>query len=290
MQSALIRLIPALAALLFLAAACGPGAPSNEDVLVGIADEVAVPAYQALADGTAQLDSDAAALCAAPGQGSLDAARASWRTARASWMRTAAVQFGPVMERRSVRLLGWTPTDTEAIDASLDEGAVSVEHIREVVGSDVRGFGAAEHLLFGEGALDGFAAPAARCAYLTGLTQVMREEAAALLSDWTEGTGGSPPYKDYFTGRSSASALSSVAVADAVRRQVFLIRGVVDMRLADALGLRGAVDLSMIPGHAAANGVDDLRNEVLGMRAAYEGVGEGLGLSDLVRPLSAETD
>ena len=142
-------------------------------------------------------------------------------------------------------------------------------------------------MLFGGGDLAG-----APCAYLTAMTEVARGEADAVLSEWVDGTDRRPPYKDYFTDRAASSLITKSAVADVVRTQVFLIRTIVDMRLATALGLRGdAPDLTAIPGTAADNGLDDLRNELLGMQAVYEGRGEeGLGLSHLVRPLSEETD
>ena len=66
----------------------------------------------------------------------------------------------------------------------------------------------------------------------------------------------------------------------------------VDMRLASALGLReSAPDLTAIPGNAADNGLQDLRNELLGMQDVYLGSGqESLGISALVSRLSQETD
>ncbi len=290
MRPALIRSIPVFGVLLLLLTACGSGAASKDEVLIGMTDEVVVPAYEALARDVAQMERDAAALCGAPSSASLDAARQSWRAARASWMRSEAMRFGPAMDRRSVRLVDWSPTDTDGIDASLAVGPVPVGDIREVVASDRRGFGAVEHLLFGDAALDRLTGSEARCFYLTGLTGVMREETDGILAEWVDGAAGSAAFKDYFTGRSDSAALSSAAVADVVRTQVFLIRGIVDMRLANALGLRGEPDFSMIPGSAADNGLGDLRNDLLGMQAVYEGAGDGLGLSNLVRPLSEETD
>ena len=119
-----------------------------------------------------------------------------------------------------------------------------------------------------------------------------REEAEAILSQWVDETEGQPRYQDYFTGRSTIAVVSSAAVADVVRTQFFLIRDIVDMRLASGLGLReSGQDPSAIPGNAADNGLNDLRNELLGMQAVYEGAGsDGLGVSDLVLPLSEETD
>lgn len=296
MRAALKRSVPVLAALLLLLAACGSGAASKEDVLIGMTDGVVVPAYEALARDVVLMERDAHSLCNAPSATTLETARQSWRAARASWMQSEAVQFGPVMDRRSVRLVDWSPTDVDGIDEMLAEGPVPVGNIREVVGSDLRGFGAVEYLLFGEGALERLTGSEARCPYLTGMTEVIQDETDGVLADWVVGmvarpiSAGRPPYKDYFTGRADSAALSSAAVADTVRTQVFLIRGIVDLRLANGLGLRGEPDLSMIPGTAADNGLDDIRNNLLGMRAVYEGAEEGLGLSDLVRPLSEKTD
>ena len=75
-----------------------------------------------------------------------------------------------------------------------------------------------------------------------------------------EGTESSPPFRDYFSDRASVAIVPKEAVAEVVRTQVFLIRALVDMRLAAALGLRGdAPDFSAIPGTAADNGLQDLR-------------------------------
>ena len=86
--------------------------------------------------------------------------------------------------------------------------------------------------------------------------------------------------------------LPSAAVADVVRTLYFLIRDIVDVRLASAMGLRqDPADPSAIPGTSADNGLNDIRHELMGMRGVYEGSGdEGLGIVDLVSQLSEDTD
>lgn len=279
-------------ALMAAAAACS-GAPSDEDVIASLTAAVIVPAYEAVARDMAKLDEDARALCDAPTETSLEAARRSWLDARASWMRSEAAWVGPIMDRRSTSLLDWSPIDAEGIDALLAQRAVvTATDVRETMGADRRGFGAIEHVLFGDGALATLTDSTTHCPYLVALTEIGREESGALLSDWVVGDSGQDPYRDYFTGESSVSLHSSDAVADVVRVQVFLIRDVVDMRLASALGLRGdGPDPTAVPGSAADNGLHDLRNEVLGMQAIYQGAGEdGLGVSALIADLSEETD
>ena len=281
-------------ALLLLLVGCGSnGGPSDGEVLVSLTDQVIVPAYQNVAQDAADLKQSVDALCSAPSASSLAAARESWRTARAAWMRSEAMWFGPVMDRRSTGLLDWSPTNTAGIDESLSaRTAPTKEEAREILASDRRGFGAMEHLLFGNDVSADASQGATACAYLASLAAVIQEETAAILTEWLEGAEGRPGYKDYFSDRAEVSLIPTAAVADVVRVQFFLIRDIVDVRMAAAMGLRDDVaDLSAIPGNASDNGLEDIRNELMGMRAIYEGSGEeGLGIGHLVSQLSEDTD
>ena len=276
------------------AAACVGGALSDKEVLVALTDEVVVPAYHQLAADAAELDNTAASLCSSPVEAALEDTRQAWRSARASWLESSAMSFGPVMDRRSESLLDWSPTNTEAVEEALaDAGfSTSADQVRNSYSAGRRGFGAIEHLLFRKGALKELSDTPAACAYLTALTQVTREETAGILMDWTGGGELGTPYQDYFTDRASLSLIPGDAVEEVVRTQVFLIRDIVHMRMAAALGLRDdGQDLTAIPGNAADNGLADLRNELAGMQRVYEGAGaDSLGISALVRPLSGETD
>ena len=286
-----MRSAPVLSALVLLPTACTSDAPSDRNVLISLTDEVIVPAYQTFARDVAQLDQDVKALCDAPSDTSLEDARRSWRRARDSWMRSEAMWFGPVMERRSISLLDWSPTDAEGIDRLLAEARpITVDEVRDALASNQRGFGAIERILFSDGALADLSQSADYCSYLGALTAATRQEADAILSEWVDGTDHRPPYQDYFTDRANSALVSSAELAQVVRTQVFLIRVMVDMRLASVLGLRGdGPDLSAVPGDAADNGLQDLRQEVL--QAVYEGSGQdAIGVSALVLPLSEETD
>lgn len=296
--SSLLRLAARLSFLLLAlglaATACVGGAPADKEVLIAVTDEVVVPAYGVVAEDTAALDNMAGSLCNAPSDAALEETRQAWRSARASWLQTRAMWFGPVMDRRSESLLDWSPTDMEAMDEALaDAGfSVSADQVRNSYSAGRRGFGAIEHLLFREGALDELSDTPSTCAYLTALTQVTQEETAGILADWTEGGELGTPYQDYFTDRASLSLISSDAVEEVVRTQVFLIRDIVHMRMATALGLRGdGQDLTAIPGNAADNGLADLRSELVGMQRVYQGAAaDSEGISALINPLSEETD
>ena len=283
------RILLLFGSLAAAAVACGPGGPDESKVLTSITDDVFVPSYEALASETAELRDALNALCGAPSAPALDDAQEAWRDARAAWSRSEASGLGPLLDRRSTGLIAWALTEPERIDSLLaSDFAITEDFIRNNISSTQRGLGGIEYVLFAEDAPSLLATDPARCAYLTSAGKVVADESAALLDDWT--VGGGSPYREYFTGQSSISLVSDQAVAEVVRTQVFLSRTIVDMRLAGALGLRGDVDPTAIPGGAGLNALADLRNGVLGMRDVYEGVGEGQGVSALIVPLSEDTD
>ena len=284
-----------VAALAVLFVGCGSGAVDEQEVIISLTESVIVPGYEAAATAATELRNALETLCAQPSEDALANAQQEWRDARAPWKRTEATWFGPVMDRRSVGLMDWPEIEPERIEAMLAANpATSEVHVRDGLASTQRGFGAVEYLLFEPDALDLLSDPSSgRCEYLVALGRVIESEANAVSKAWAQGGEGFPAYSEYFTGRSNVSLLTSEATAEVVRTQVFLVRTLVDMRLAPALGLReGGADLSAIPGGGSRNALSDLRNEVLGMRDMYTGADgpDGLGISDIVRGLSGDTD
>ena len=284
-----------LVILLTMVVGCGSSAPDEGQVLISLTDTVIVPGYEATAAASGDLRQTLEALCASPSADVLSTAQQSWRDARAPLMRSEATWFGPVADRRSEGLIAWPQTDPERIEAMLvNNPATTEDDVRNGLASTQRGLGAIEYLLFAPDALDLLSEPSSnRCGYLIALGLVTESEANSILEAWTKGEDGDDPYSGYFTGRSSSSLITGQAVAELVRTQVFLIRTLVDMRLAAALGLReGGPDLSAIPGGNGYNALDDLRNGVLGMRDMYLGAegSEGHGISDVVKGLSGDTD
>ena len=283
------------AGLLILSVGCGEGGPDDSEVLVSLTDQVIVPTYQAAATAALELETALDDLCAAPSDDTLQAAHQAWRDARGAWLRSAAMSFGPVMDRRSGGLLDWSPVEPERIERMLAENpATTEETVRNTLASTQRGFGAVEYVLFGEVALSQLSDSASsRCDYLRALGGVIASETGAIVEEWTVSKNGGPAYQAFFTGRASSSMLASAAVAEVVRTQVFLIRTLTDLQLAAALGLRAdGPDLAAIPGGAGGNGLADLRATVLSMRDVYLGDADndGLGVSHLVTPLSTAAD
>ncbi len=284
-----------LGVLVALAMACGPNAPDEKDVLINLTDSTFVPGYEAVSEATSELRRSLDSLCADPSLSLWVDARQAWRDARTPWMRSEATWFGPVMDRRSVRLVDWPQVEPERIEAMLiDNPAVTEDDVRNRLASTQRGLGAIEYVLFSEASLESLQDPSStRCEYLTALGELVESETSAIAADWAVKRAAGAAYKEFFTGRSDSSLETDQAVAELVRTQVFLIRTVVDMRLAGAMGLRGGEpDPSALPGGNGHNALNDLRNEILGMRDIYVGDEEsgGPGISDIVLGLSSETD
>ena len=291
-MAASLRSLIASALLLATLAACASDGPGEAATLASVTDNVIVPRYEALASETAALRGALTDACASPSDAALTAARDAWRRAGAAWAQSEASGVGPVQDRRSASRIAWPIVQPERIDALIaDRPDLTADAASNEISSTQRGLWAIEHVLFAADAPAGLASGSGRCAYLAAVAQVAADEAAALLDEWrVEKDGGGPPYKDYFTARSAQGLITSDAVAELVRTQVFLIRTIVDMRLAGAMGLRGEPDPSAIPGGAAENALADLRNQIEGMRAVYEGAADGHGLATLVAPRSADAD
>ena len=240
-----------LSALLILVGGCTPSAaPDESEVLISLTDRIIVPGYEALAAEAQDLRQVLDSLCAAPSDATLQAAQQAWRDVREPWMRSEATWGGPVMDRRAVSVMDWSPTDPDRIEKMLaNNPAVTEAAVREGLSSTQRGLGAIEYLLFDSAALERLSGPASvHCRYLTALGHVVESEARAIVADWTEVGEKGRAYRDFFTGRSDSSLLKGQAVAELVRTQVFLIRTITDMRLAAALGLRqGGPDPAAIP-------------------------------------------
>lgn len=129
-------------------------------------------------------------LQAEPNDGNLSAAADAWRTARACWLRTSAMGFGPVAYYNFDKQLDTFPLDRPLVDHLLGEmtaGRVQVDerYLREEEQSSMRGFLAAEYLLFRDGkprrAQD---LSAAELNYLVAVAKAMTVESTDLEAAW----------------------------------------------------------------------------------------------------------
>lgn len=288
--SAVKSLIATTTALVVLGG-CG-GGPSRQEVLEDLGTTEIEPTYETFAQTTSALDDATAALCAAPDEAGLDAARDALAATRSIWSYSEAMWVGPVMERRSWALIDWPIADDE-IEALLADPSVELdtELLAKGIGADQRGLQTVEYLL---GAPDDPSALDAlgderRCTYLTGLATVIADEAAAIEAAWTVEYEDGAPFVD-LVGDESTEALDMI-----VNDALYLLESMTDLELAKALGLSGDADLDAIEEGPLGLGAEDLARHLAGLRAVFVGTsGEG-GLApllgdDLASRLAGELD
>ncbi len=271
--------------------------PSRSEVLVSATDTLIVPRFQEVAREMGTLQASLNALCDNPSQERLDEARDVWRQARVPWMRSQAMWFGPVMDRRSRSYVDWAPIEPERIERMLEKrDSVDAEYLSEFLASTQRGLGAVEYVLFEDedivlSKLSG--SDSIRCQYLVALGDLIAEETAGALADWTGDNADGLSYAEYFNGTADDSLIGKSALNELVRTSVFMSRTITDMRLGKALGVDGVTpDPDALLGGDGDSMVADMRNQVLGMQDVYLGgdADSELGVSALARGLSEETD
>lgn len=194
MTSQITVMLPLLVAALLVMGCASAAPPSQRDVIASLTDDLIVPRFTAVAGEMGELRDALNALCANANADTLGEARTAWREARAPWLRSQSIWFGPVMDRRSRILVDWSPVDPKRIEATLAKReSVSANDVQEFLGSTQRGLGAIEYVIFGDDAkiLATLEDPMGiRCQYVTALGDVVADEMSGVLADWT-GDGSS---------------------------------------------------------------------------------------------------
>jgi predicted lipoprotein len=271
---------------------------SKHEVLESLTDEVIIPRFQALALELEGLSRSLSALCDAPDEANLLAAREHWRLARTQLKRSEVLWFGPVMQRRSWQWIEGVAPDRERIEEMLlEQDRIDANWVRDFLGTTQVGLMTIEYLLFGEDAATLHAlgdAGSPRCQYLEALGQVAATEGGLILDDWTGAGASESAYADVFNGNAPRSLNENQAMAEPVRHMVFLLREITAMTWGVAVGGNGGELLpAAIPGGEAQHAAADLRSQLMGIQEIYlgaEGGDPGLGMGDIIRQFSVEID
>ncbi len=156
---------------------------------------------------TAALDDAAHALCEGPDEARLEAARVAWGDAYLAWCAAAPYLFGPADDIAMKRRLGTWPVN----EIVLDRVVASDEFAQMRINDDLRGFAAAEYLLFvPEGARA--ATADRRCVHLADVTGQIAELSADVHRRWTDhyGPAMAAPGTDELTIASADHAMALV--------------------------------------------------------------------------------
>jgi predicted lipoprotein len=196
------------------------------DVVGQAVDGFIRPAYAELHGRAASLESAVKALCAAPGETNLAAARAAFSQAVKAWSAVEIVMFGPVREdNRYERMLFWPDRKSiglKQVQAALAGKDPSAADPAQLAGKSVamQGFGALEYVLFGTGAETLVGQEGAyRCAFGAAIganIETMSAEVKAEWDDphgfaktWSNPAGDNPVYR---TGSEAVTELMGVFI------------------------------------------------------------------------------
>ncbi|MCA9551599.1 MAG: imelysin family protein [Myxococcales bacterium] len=191
------------AAVVVCSPACGSdvslppyqGAVDRAAVLADVADHGILPLTGALATRTSSLALAAEALCAAPSQPELRAARRAWAGAREAYRASQAFGFGPVDELRLARAMDFAPLRLDAVAELLASDEPITPALLAQLGATVRGFGVLERYLFDPYVDDAevllrLQEDLRRCEYVVALAQDLAESAGRLDAAWRPDSGG----------------------------------------------------------------------------------------------------
>lgn len=253
-----------------------PAAANAIDIVNNAIRGFVRPGYHALHEATAKLSEAGEALCAAPSQAALDAARSAFGATVDAWSRIEIIRFGPVTEQnRLERVLYWPDrkgTGLKQVQAALaakDPTAAAPDQLAEKSVA-MQGLGALEFVLHGTGAEALATGDAYRCSYGVAVSRNLDTIAAQLESAWADPEGFAKtwanPSQDNPLYRDDAEALTELLEVFVTGTE--LVR---DVRLGGFLGTEPKDDR---PRQAlfwrSGKTVDALAGNMDGMRALLE--------------------
>lgn len=267
-----------LGAVMTLLGSCG--GVSRSDVLTDLAESNALPLYQLFEQSTSELATATQELCDSPNETTLNQAHEALAYVRGHWSRTEAIWVGPVMQRRSWAIVDWPITANEIEDLIADESVVlDLERLGKGIGADQRGLGAVDYLLGYPGTSADLMTQfsARRCDYLTGVAEVIHEEAVRIRSDWVVDFEGGGPYADQF------AAEGSMALDSLINDSLFLLEDIADGELGPAIEATGdEVAIDAIVEGPSGLATADIANHLIGLRSMLIGDGFGDGIAPLL--------
>lgn len=276
-----------------VASGCGEDT-SRLDALGDLAEKQAIPGYTRAVAVTGALDEAVRELCQSTTPASVSAARTALLDVRQSLAVLEAFRHGPAMDERDQGRIN-TQIEPDAIEElilTLDPAVFDAHYVSTSIGATKRGMYAVEYMLFVDGSAQASSLSLAdvdRCAYLSGVSGAITENVTATLNGWTTGGDIKLPYIDVL--KTPKNAQDNINVT--VETSVFLLRKIINMELAPALGLVGTEpDLSGLAEGESGQGLTLLSTRLESIRRSLVG-SDGLSSllsDDLVERLQGEID
>ena len=250
-------------------------AASATDVVNNAIDGFVRPGYQTFHRATSALLADQRALCAAPSQATLDAARKSFSKTVDAWSQIEIIRFGPVTEQnRLERVLFWPDRKgigLKQVQAALASKDPTAADAKQLAGKSVamQGLGALEFVLHGTGFEALATGDPYRCSYGEAISGNLDAIAADLETAWAAPDGfartwaspssDNPLYRD---GTEAVTELMDVFVTGTE-----LVR---DVRLGGFLGEKASDKPRLALFWRSGKTVDALAGNLAGMKALLE--------------------
>ncbi|WNJ20697.1 imelysin family protein [Pontibacter sp. G13] len=192
---------------------CGDDPVDPEDsfdrkaMLEQYADQMIIPAYNALGDVSDDLQAAAQTFSQAPTQSNLDELQTSWKAAALAWESANTYNFGPAQTSFGTLLeeIGTWPVNEIQLESYITDADTLLENFDR----DTRGFYAIEYLVFNladddAAILAAFDQSSDRGAYLRAVTQHLAEQVDAVQDAW-------PNYRGTFVDNNGTDAGSSTS-------------------------------------------------------------------------------
>ncbi|MGD8859285.1 MAG: imelysin family protein [Myxococcales bacterium] len=262
--------------------ACDDGGDPRDlrgEVIASLAQDLVVVRYAEVRARTRELSAAAAALCAAPDAGGLEATRDAWWHAREPWQRTEIVKFGPVEEypeRLGPKMDTW-PIDADGIEG-LVSGTLELDQAAfDGAGAKLRGYHVVEHLLWSSGddveeVVDALQQPQRHCDYLKGAAGDLAENAGRLLQAWQRDWQARLSHPEQADAGGMYATTQDV-IDEWVNRMVFTVENVREMKLGEPLGdaAGGEPQLEALESAPSGRSLQDARDALRGVADVWDG-------------------
>jgi predicted lipoprotein len=184
----------------------------RQAMLTNYADNLIVPAYEALAAKASAMEKAVAAFAAEPTSATLATAREAYQEAYMAWQYASIYEFGPADEQMLRNNLNIYPTAANEIESNITSGTYDLQTAASL---DAKGFPALDYLLYGAateeevlGLYTSGASAANRKQYLQDVAGLINQRAEAVHAGWTSGN-----YADTFetsAGTAVGSAIGNI--------------------------------------------------------------------------------
>ncbi|KZS38321.1 peptidase M75 superfamily protein [Aquimarina aggregata] len=182
---------------------------NRQALLENIADNIAIPAYQNLANDIEVLKTAASTFVATPNESNLQSIRTAWLNSYVSWQSVSVFEIGKAEELSFRNFMNVFPVSASEIEANITSGTYDLNAVSK---DNEQGFGALDYLLNGLSDsnteiiafyVSNTNADAYK-KYLTDVVDRMNDLTTQVLTDWTSG------YRDTFVSSNGSSATSSL--------------------------------------------------------------------------------